>query len=149
LRAFLEVHGVHAALLEPGVPTPTVQDAANALGVTPAEIIKSVLFENKSGETVLVVAPGDRRIDAAKLEALTGIAKPRIASAARVLEVTGYAAGGVPPVGHPSGLRVVVDASLLERTVLIGGGGSDALLLKIAPLEIVRLTEASTGDVCV
>lgn len=148
LQAFLESHGVQAELLEPGVATPTVQAAADALGVTPAEIVKSVLFESKTFEVVLVVAPGDRRIDIAKLEALTGIPKPRMASASRVLEITGYAAGGVPPVGHVTPLRVVVDASLLEKSAIIGGGGTDHLLLKISPLEVVRLTDATTGDIC-
>jgi Cys-tRNA(Pro) deacylase len=149
LRDYLEHHGIQATLIEPNIPTPTVLDAARALGVEPSDIIKSVAFESKDGTVVLVVAPGDRRIDTIKVAQLVGLEKLKMASSARVHEVTGYPAGGVPPVGHPEGLRVIVDASLLEREALIGGGGSERLLLRISPAEVVRATAAMTGDICV
>jgi Cys-tRNA(Pro) deacylase len=148
LRDHLERHGIQATLIEPSIPTPTVLDAARALGVEAADIIKSVAFESKDGNVVLIVAPGDRRIDTGKVAQLVGLEKLKMASPARVLEVTGYPAGGVPPVGHPTGLRVVMHASLLEREVLIGGGGSERLLLRIAPAEVVRATGAMVGEVC-
>jgi prolyl-tRNA editing enzyme YbaK/EbsC (Cys-tRNA(Pro) deacylase) len=146
LRDSLEHHGIQATLIEPSIPTPTVLDAARALGVEPSDIIKSVAFESKNGTVVLVVAPGDRRIDTNKVAQLVGFEKLKMASSARVLEVT---AGGVPPVGHPEGLRVILDATLLEREELIGGGGSERLLLRIAPAEVVRATSAMVGDVCI
>jgi Cys-tRNA(Pro) deacylase len=148
LRDQLEHHGIQATLIEPGIPTPTVLDAARALGVQPADIIKSVAFESKDGTMILVVAPGDKRIDTGKVAQLFGLEKLKMASAARVLEVTGYPAGGVPPVGHPTSLRVVMDATLLEREALIGGGGSERLLLRITSAEVVRATNAISGDVC-
>jgi Cys-tRNA(Pro) deacylase len=148
LRDHLEHHGIQATLIEPNIPTPTVLDAARALGVEPADIIKSVAFESKDGTVVLVVAPGDKRIDTNKVAQLFGLEKLKMASSARVLEATGYPAGGVPPVGHPEGLRVIVDASLLQREALIGGGGSERLLLRITPAEVVRATGAITGDIC-
>jgi Cys-tRNA(Pro) deacylase len=149
LRDSLEHHGIQATLIEPKIPTPTVLDAAKALGVEPSDIIKSVAFESKDRTVVLVIAPGDRRIDTNKVAQLAGLERLKMASPARVLEVTGYPAGGVPPVGHHEGLRVIMDASLLEREVLIGGGGSERLLLRIAPAEVVRTTGATVGDICV
>lgn len=149
LRDYLEHHSIQATLIEPSIPTPTVLDAARALGVEPSDIIKSVAFENKDETMVLVVAPGDRRIDTNKVAQLFGLEKLKIASPTRVLEVTGYPAGGVPPVGHPKGLRVILDESLLEHEALIGGGGSERLLLRIAPAEVIRATDAITGDVCI
>jgi Cys-tRNA(Pro)/Cys-tRNA(Cys) deacylase len=148
LRDSLKHHGIHATLIEPSIPTPTVLDAAKALGVEASDIIKSVAFESKDGTVVLVVAPGDRRIDTIKVAQLANLEKLKMASSARVLEVTGYPAGGVPPVGHPEGLRVIVDASLLKREALIGGGGSERLLLRIAPAEVIRVTGAMVGDIC-
>jgi Cys-tRNA(Pro)/Cys-tRNA(Cys) deacylase len=149
LRDYLEHHSIQATLIEPNIPTPTVLDAARALGVEPSDIIKSVAFESKDGTVVLVVAPGDRRIDTNKVAQLASLEKLKMASSARVLEVTGYPAGGVPPVGHPEGLRVVMDATLLEREALIGGGGSERLLLRITPAEVIRATGAMIGDVCI
>jgi Cys-tRNA(Pro) deacylase len=147
LRDYLEHHALQAILIEPKIPTPTVLDAARALGVEPADIIKSVAFETKD-QTVLVIAPGDRRIDANKVAQIFGLERLKMASPARVLEVTGYPAGGVPPVGHSEGLRVVMDATLLGRETLIGGGGSERLLLRIAPAEVLRVTCATLADVC-
>jgi Cys-tRNA(Pro) deacylase len=149
LRDFLERHQVRATLISPGVPTPTVLDAARALGVEPAQIVKTLAFEARDGAMLLVIAPGDRRVDAGKIARLAGLERAKMSSAARVLEVTGYPAGGVPPVGHLATLPVIVDRSLLEREVLIGGGGSDRLLLSISPAEVVRVSGATTGDVCV
>ena len=149
LRDYLEHHSLQATLIEPKIPTPTVLDAARALGVEPADIIKSVAFEAKDQTVVLVIAPGDRRIDANKVAQICGLERLKMASPARVLEVTGYPAGGVPPVGHPAGLRVVMDVTLLERQTLIGGGGSERLLLRIRPAEVVRVTAAMVADVCV
>lgn len=149
LRDYLEHHALQATLIEPKIPTPTVLDAARALGVEPADIIKSVAFEAKDQTVVLVIAPGDRRIDANKVAHIFGLERLKMASPARVLEVTGYPAGGVPPVGHPEGLRVLMDATLLERQSLIGGGGSERLLLRISPAEVVRVTAATVADVCI
>ena len=149
LRDELEHRCIRATLIEPNMPTPTVRDAARALGVEPADIIKSVVFEGKDAMIVLVIAPGDRRIDANKVAQICGLERLKMASPARVLEVTGYPAGGVPPVGHPEGLRVLMDLTLLERQTLIGGGGSEYLLLRISPAEVVRVTAAMVADVCV
>ena len=148
LVEYLERHAVNASVVEPGVPTPTVLDAARALNVEPGQIIKSVAFEANTGEVVLVIAPGDRRVDAAKVAALARLEKVKMASPARVLETTGYAVGGVPPVGHPAGLPVILDASLLEREELVGGGGAGHLLLRIAPREVLRVTGGTVGDIC-
>jgi prolyl-tRNA editing enzyme YbaK/EbsC (Cys-tRNA(Pro) deacylase) len=121
LRDYLEHHGIQARLFEPSIPTPTVLEAARALGVEPSDIIKSVAFESKDGTVVLVIAPGDRRIDTGQVAQLTNLERLKIASAARVLEITGYPAGGVPPIGHPESLRVLMDATLLERAELGSG----------------------------
>lgn len=148
LAAFLRERDVRGTLVKPGVPTPTVLDAARAIGVAPDRIVKSVLLVARDGAGVLVVAPGDRRVDPEKVARLAGTAKLKLASAAQVLQATGYPAGGVPPVGHPAGLRVLVDASLLSRDELVGGGGSDEWLLRVAPSDVVRVTGAEVGDVC-
>jgi Cys-tRNA(Pro) deacylase len=148
LHDYLTEHQVTATLIQPSIPTPTVQDAARALNVEARDIIKSVVFESKTGAVVLVVAPGDQRIDTNKVAQLTKLEKLKIASSARVLEVTGYPAGGVPPVGHLPGLQVIVDTSLLERHELVGGGGSERLLLRIAPSEVLRVTNALLSNIC-
>ncbi|PYE52779.1 aminoacyl-tRNA deacylase [Deinococcus yavapaiensis] len=148
LAAFLLDHGVAGTLVKPGVPTPTVSEAARALGVSVDRIVKSVLLVTNDGASVLVIAPGDRRVDVEKVARFVGASKLKLGSASQVLEATGYPAGGVPPVGHPAGLRVVLDASLLDRDELVGGGGSAEWLLRLTPREVVRVTGAAVSDVC-
>ena len=148
LDRYLRQAGVAAEILTPGAATPTVPAAAAALGVRPAQIVKSLLFQGGGGTTVLVVVAGERRVDRRKLTAATGLRQPKLASPERVREVTGYPAGGTPPVGHLHPLRVVLDESVTSQPVVFGGGGSDRTMLRIAPADIVRLTGAAVADVC-
>jgi prolyl-tRNA editing enzyme YbaK/EbsC (Cys-tRNA(Pro) deacylase) len=147
LVASLRDAGVDAELLAPGVPMPTVPLAAAAIGVREEQIVKSLLFCDKSGRCVLAIASGTARIDRARLAAVTGLDRPRLADPATVLAVTGFPAGGVAPVGHATDLRVVIDRRAAALDVVYGGGGSEETLLRISPREIIRLTNAETVDI--
>lgn len=147
LAAYLAAHHVDAQLLYPGRSTATVPEAAAALGVPPGQIIKSLVFTNSNGTLVLAVVPGDRRVDPAKLAALVGGERLRLASPAIVEQATGYPPGATPPVGHLTPLPVVVDASLLAHAVVYGGGGASDTMLAIAPADIVRLTNARVEEI--
>ncbi|HET7036629.1 MAG TPA: YbaK/EbsC family protein [Thermomicrobiaceae bacterium] len=148
LGRYLRQIGAAAEIVFPGAPTPTVPAAAAALGVAPARIVKSLLFQGSGGEVVLAVTAGDRRVDRRKLVAASGLRQPKLADPALVLERTGYPAGGTPPIGHREPLRVLLDHAVLAEPVVFGGGGSDRAMLRIAPAEIVRLTGATVADLC-
>jgi Cys-tRNA(Pro) deacylase len=147
LLAYLRELGVDAELLAPGVPMPTVPLAAAAIGVTEGQIIKSLLFRDRRGELVLAIACGTARIDRGHLAAATGMDAPRLADSATVLAVTGYPAGGVAPVGHATPVRVVVDRRAAAQDVVYGGGGTEDVLLRISPRDILRLTGAEIADI--
>jgi len=115
--------------------------------VTSDRIIKSVLFEAKDGECVLVIAAGTARVDAKKLAAVTGKDGWRLAKPDVVLAVTGYPAGGTPPVGHATPLRVLMDAKAAALDVVYGGGGVLDAMLRIRIADIRRLTNAEVHDV--
>jgi Cys-tRNA(Pro) deacylase len=138
---------ITAELIAPGVPTPTVPDAAAALGVDERQIVKSLLFAAKDGSVVLAVLSGASRVDRKKLRELTGLRGLELAPAEVVLEKTGYPAGGTPPVGHVMTLDVVIDSSVTELPVVFGGGGRIDSLLRITPDEIVRVTNATVADI--
>lgn len=139
LREFLLARESPAELVQPEKPTPTVATAAKALGVTQDEIIKTLLV-NVDGGFVLAVAGGTRKLDLDRVAALAGGRKARLATPQEVETHTGFAPGGVPPVGHLSPVPVLVDSKLLYRVEVYGGGGDDRTLLRISPLEILRLT---------
>src|SRR4029079_5619611 len=85
-------------LLYPGVPTPTVSAAALALGVTEAQILKSLLFVAPNGAAAVAIVTGVSRVERGKLAAATGLGKLKMATPEVVLERTGYPAGGVAAV---------------------------------------------------
>ncbi len=147
LRTFLRLHDIRAEIVRLGAETPTVQAAAQALGVTADEIIKSLVFE-VGEELVLVVAAGPTRVQAARLAAHLEVPTPTVtlASPAKVTQATGYPVGGVPPFGHLAPLETILDASVLRHEWVWGGGGDAEALLKVQPETIVRVCRAEVVD---
>ena len=101
----LHDHGLDVAVSELADSTRTAPEAAAAVGVEVGQIVKSLVFADGDGP-ILVLCAGDRRVDTA----LVG-ADVRAAKADEVREATGFAIGGVPPLGHDRPLRTVVDES--------------------------------------
>ncbi len=128
------------------VQTPTVERAAEALGVTADRIIKSLVFQARDGECVLVIAAGTARVDPKKLTAVTGKDRWRLAPPDVVQAVTGYPAGGTPPVGHATKLGVLMDAKAAALDVVYGGGGALDAMLRIRIADIRRLSGAEVHD---
>ncbi len=109
--------------------TATALDAATALGCELGQIVKTLVMLADGRPTAVLVA-GDRQADTAALARLLGVSRKRLkmASAERVLELTGYRVGGVPPVGLPGEWDVIADESLMRFTqVWAAAGASDAL----------------------
>jgi len=141
LGSLLERAGVKFRILE--VPqAATSSEAAASLRLSLERIGKTVVLKSDTGETILVVVRGDRRIDQSKLAKMLGYKKLRLATAEEVVEVTGYAPGGVPPIGHARKLPVYVDEELLNLDSIYVGGGDERHLLEISPSAIVKLAEA-------
>jgi prolyl-tRNA editing enzyme YbaK/EbsC (Cys-tRNA(Pro) deacylase) len=146
LSRFLLEREVAAEIIWPGRDTSSVQSAAAALDVRPGQIVKSLLFLGKDGDTVLVIARGTARIDQRKLVAVTGIRKPKLAPPEMIQRVTGFPPGGVPPVGHATPVKVVMDRTVLDEPVVYGGGGCSDSMLRISPADIQSLTGALVAD---
>jgi Cys-tRNA(Pro) deacylase len=142
----LRARGLDAEIAAPGVPMPTVEAAAVAMQVEPERIFKSVLFQGADGACVMAIACGRGRIDARRLAGLAGTGRLRLASPDVVLAVTGYPAGGTPPVGHRARFPVFVDTRVAAQDWGWAGGGREELLLRIAPADIVRLTGATVAE---
>lgn len=147
LTAYIAQHHVNADFLAPGVPMPTVPSAAAAIGVPVERILKTLVFADGNGAHVVAVANGVARVDRALLAAACELQRLRVASPETVLTVTGYPAGGVSPLGLPSGTRVVVDSAVLLLPEAFGGGGHEELLLRVIPADIVRLNQAVVATI--
>jgi prolyl-tRNA editing enzyme YbaK/EbsC (Cys-tRNA(Pro) deacylase) len=120
-----------------------VEAAANVVGVSPDQIVKSLLFLIEE-HPVLVIASGLDRIDRRKLAKHYEInrRKTHFADAETVLSLTGFPVGAVPPVGHRTKLEVLVDPAVMAHPVVYGGGGSGSALLRIDPKLILAHNQA-------
>jgi prolyl-tRNA editing enzyme YbaK/EbsC (Cys-tRNA(Pro) deacylase) len=125
--------------------TRTAQDAANAVGCTVAQIAKSIVL--RAGErVVLVIASGANRVDVAKISAALG--QPAKAADGRwVRDATGFAIGGVSPVGHEPAPRIFIDADLMALDPIWAAAGSPRHVFRTTPAELVRMTGGNVVDV--
>jgi prolyl-tRNA editing enzyme YbaK/EbsC (Cys-tRNA(Pro) deacylase) len=146
VAAFLRAARAEARIEEFPEGTPTAEDAARAAGCEPSEIVKSLVFLC-DGAPVVVMVPGDRRADAAKVAAAVGAAKARVASAKDVERATGFEPGGVAPFPLPREVQdVLIDRALLRRSLVWVGAGSERHMAGLQPAELVRLTRARPMD---
>jgi prolyl-tRNA editing enzyme YbaK/EbsC (Cys-tRNA(Pro) deacylase) len=121
-------------------------EAAAAIGCDVAQIAKSMLFRAADGGPVLVVASGANRVDEKKVAALIGQKISR-ADAGFVLERTGFAVGGVPPVGHVTAPLTLLDRDLRQFGEIWAAAGSPNAVFGLTPEDLVRLTGAAFVDV--
>ncbi len=145
VAAFLRATGAEARLEELPVPTPTAADAADAVGCTLGQVVKSLVFVG-DGTPVVALVPGDRKADTGKIARALEARKVTIASAAEVLEATGFSPGAVSPFPLERVPVVLVERTLLRYGVVWAGAGSDRHMLAIAPPELVRLTRGRIED---
>lgn len=125
--------------------TSTAEAAARAVDAPQGSIVKSLIFL-ADGEPLLVLVSGDQRADVKQLRGHLGLSKRRlrIARPDDVVEFTGFEVGGVPPVGHPSPLRTLVDCTLGRfDTVWAAAGNAHAVF----PIAYEQLVAISQGEV--
>jgi prolyl-tRNA editing enzyme YbaK/EbsC (Cys-tRNA(Pro) deacylase) len=127
-------------VLEFDATTRTAADAAAAIGCTVAQIAKSLIFRGAgSDRPVLVVASGVNRVDETKVAETLGEAIAR-ADADFVRERTGFAIGGVPPVGHKDPPIVLIDESLMALAEIWAAAGTPNAVFRLTPPDLVALT---------
>ncbi len=134
------VLGAGFEVLEFDAGTRSAADAAAAVGCGLAQIAKSLIFRaGQSDRSVLVITCGCNRVDPAKVAALIGESVSR-ADAAFVREATGFAIGGVPPVGHRREPLVLIDADLAQFSEIWAAAGTPNAVFRLAPADLVTLT---------
>jgi prolyl-tRNA editing enzyme YbaK/EbsC (Cys-tRNA(Pro) deacylase) len=145
VQAALEALGVDARVLVLADSARTAVEAAVACGVDVGQIVKSLVFL-AADEPILVLVSGRNQADEQRLGAVIG-GPIRRADAAAVRAATGFAIGGVPPVGHARPLRVLIDRDLLGYDRLIAAAGTPHAVFPITPAELCRVTGGTVEDV--
>lgn len=148
LAAFISAHNITAEIVHIGTHTPTVETAAQALGVHPDQIVKSILCL-ADGSPILVIASGTARIDLKRLADSLDLARKRVkmADAPTVFEISGFEVGAMPPFGHKAKLRTLIDRRVFDQPEVYGGGGEVDAMMRLTPAEISRVTGGETIDV--
>ena len=112
IQSELNKYGLELKVVTMQETTRTCIEAANSIGCEVGQIVKSLIFQGKtSGQPVLIVASGNNRINEKKMKQYLGEAVSR-PDAKYVQETTGFAIGGIPPVGHINKLTCFIDADL-------------------------------------
>jgi prolyl-tRNA editing enzyme YbaK/EbsC (Cys-tRNA(Pro) deacylase) len=140
VQAALDAQGVYLKVQELPRSTRTAVDAAEAVGCGVGQIAKSlILLAQESGRPILAIVSGSNRLDEQKLGERIG-EMVRMASADEVREKTGFAIGGVPPVGHLEALRTFIDQDLMRYEVIWAAAGTPRAVFQLRPDELVRIT---------
>lgn len=136
----LEALGMSLVVVELPGSTRTAVEAAQAIGCQVGQIVKSLVFKTKhSQRPLLVVASGQNRVDERRIEALIDEPLGK-AEADFVRQHTGFAIGGVPPVGHAETLVTFIDEDLLQFDEIWAAAGTPHAVFRLTPDELVRMT---------
>ncbi len=138
--------GSRFTVLEFDLGTRTAADAAAAIGCTVAQIAKSLVFRANSGKSVLVIASGVNRVNEKKAAALVGESIAR-ADAEFVREATGFAIGGVPPVGHATTPVALIDQDLMAFEEIWAAAGTPNAVFRLTPADLVALTQGTIAAI--
>lgn len=136
----LQAQGLQLEVVELPASTRTAVEAAQAIGCQVDQIVKSLVFKAKRSESpVLVLASGGNRVNERRIEALIGEPLGK-ADAEFVRQQTGFAIGGVPPVGHVQELETFIDEDLLNFDTLWAAAGTPFAVFRLAPGDLVKMT---------
>jgi prolyl-tRNA editing enzyme YbaK/EbsC (Cys-tRNA(Pro) deacylase) len=141
VQKVLEQFGLELSVVEFSESTRTAQEAADAIGCQLGQIAKTLIFKGvKSGKPICVIASGSNRINETKISEYVNepVAK---ANAAFVAEYTGYAIGGVPPIGHITDFKPFIDEDLMQYAVIWSAAGTPHAVFELTPADLITITQ--------
>ncbi len=146
VRAFFQSRQLDIRIIELDVSTATVELAAQAHGVEPGRIAKTLAFRLGDGRVILLVASGDRRIDNRKFKDAFG--KGKMLPADEVVALTGHPVGGVCPFGLAQPLPIYLDVSLQQYDVVLPAAGAVHSAVRVTPAQLAEVTGGQWVEVC-
>ena len=146
VRAEFADRGLDIPIIELEVSTATVALAADAHGVEPGRIAKTLAFRLSDGRAILLVARGDARIDNRLFKAQFG--RGRMLGADDVVALTGHPVGGVCPFGLAQPLPIYLDRSLRDFDEILPAAGAIHSAVRLSPQQLAEITDGEWVDVC-
>jgi prolyl-tRNA editing enzyme YbaK/EbsC (Cys-tRNA(Pro) deacylase) len=130
--------------------THTAVEAAAAVGAELGQIVKSLIFVvpgNAGLEPLLCLVSGPNRVDLARLAAVSGAADVRRATAREAHELTGFAIGGIPPIGHERSVRTIMDPDLGRYPIVWAAAGLSTAVFPVPPATLRVLSNATVAPI--
>jgi prolyl-tRNA editing enzyme YbaK/EbsC (Cys-tRNA(Pro) deacylase) len=146
VRDFFLALQMDVPIIELTVSTATVALAAEAHGVEPGRIAKTLVFRLNDGQAILLVTCGDARIDNQKFKDAFG--KGKMLAADEVAKITGHPVGGVCPFGLAQPIPVYLDISLKQFDEVLPAAGAIHSAVRITPNQLAEITQAQWVDAC-
>ncbi len=148
IKKFLDVHSVKYEMIE-HEPVYTSDQAAAVRNFDLRTGVKSLVFKitkNGNHDIVLVLVPGDRKLDYKKLTEITGAENIKLADPKEVLERTGCEVGSCHPFGNLAGLRTYMDKRILENKTIAFNAGLHTITITMNPYDLANLTKPEIAD---
>jgi|SRR5690554_4936050 len=141
VQTALDKLGLNLKVVELSNSTRTAQEAADAIGCTVEQIVKSLIFKGKTSQApILIIASGTNRVNEKAVRELIG-EKLQKADADFVLKHTGFAIGGIPPVGLKKPITTYIDQDLMEYEEIWAAGGTPHAVFKLTPQILTEITK--------
>lgn len=140
VQDLLTLQGFDCKVVESTESTRTAQEAADRAGCLLGQIIKSLIFKGKtSHKPILVLTSGANRVDEKRISEYANEPIVR-ADADFVHSVTGFAIGGVPPLGHIQKMETYLDEDLLQHKTIWGAAGTPNAIFELTPDDLIKMT---------
>lgn len=141
LKQFLDNHKVwHQFVIKS--ETIHTADAANVAGIELHKITKNLVSITDTGEYILLIVPGDSKVNLKEVAEILGVKKVRLVPFSDAENISGYPPGGTPSVGHKTQMRTLIEKKLMNFKTVYCGGGSRDKLLEIRVQDIIKLNDA-------
>lgn len=145
VRADAAARGLEVEIIERPAAR-SLEEAAQLLGIAPADIVKSLVVKRSDDTYVFALVPGGRKISWPKLRALLGVNKLQLPDASLALAATGYERGTITPLGSTIAWPVVADATIAGRRVSMGAGEHGRSLFVDAD-RLITAFDATVADI--
>jgi len=140
VQASLNEFGFELNVVELSDSARTAQEAANAIGCTVSQIAKSLVFKGRTSQKpILIIASGSNRVNEKAIKEQIGENLDK-ADANFVLEHTGFAIGGIPPIGHKNLITTLIDEDLMQYEEIWAAAGTPNVVFKLTPKILVEIT---------
>lgn len=148
VRSFLAQKGYDCEIVHTDATIFTVRDASLAVGAPEPEILKSILLRINRGEYfALALMSGVNRVETKKIKKILGASHVSFADPGLCLEWSGFAPGGVPPVGYPEQPRTLLDEDLFRYRTVWSAAGTDHAFFPVSPDELLAMTGGEKADI--